>query len=252
MAAPHMNDGEYARRPSFFKCYSESLHSNGIRFPPEFVGRHGASLPHQCILMMPNGRVWGVSLLRVANGFFFRVGWRNFVQANEIVNLDLLIFTWLGGGTFHVKRFDLGSGCPPKSDFRALGENPNDEDYYSPDIQSSDDYSPSETEFDAEAEDEHEEEVMLPAERERPTFNVELPLSFWNAHIPAASMDAQCAYFTTFDNTWEMRIGTGKGKLWIQHGWKCFVRDNALVQGDRLYFQLVDNDDVQFYVNINL
>ena len=86
--------------------------------PPEFVGRHGADLPHQCVLMMPNGRVWGVTLLRVANGFFFRIGWSSFVQANEIVNLDVLMFTWLGGGTFHVKRFDFGSGCPPKKDLR--------------------------------------------------------------------------------------------------------------------------------------
>ena len=56
----------------------------------------------------------------------------------------------------------------------ALGENPSDKDYYSPDIQSSDDYSPSETESYAEAEDEHKKEVMLPAEGERPTFNVVL------------------------------------------------------------------------------
>ena len=48
----------------------------------------------------------------------------------------------------------------------ALGENPSDKDYYSPDIQSSDDYSPSETESDTEAEDEHEEELMLSAEGE--------------------------------------------------------------------------------------
>ena len=30
MAAPPLNDGEYARLPGFFKCYSEGLHNNGI------------------------------------------------------------------------------------------------------------------------------------------------------------------------------------------------------------------------------
>ncbi|KAL1535210.1 B3 domain-containing protein-like protein [Salvia divinorum] len=118
---------------------------------------------------MPNGRVWGVNLLKVANGCFFRIGWSEFVQANNIIHLDFLTFTWLGGGKFHVKRYDFGSGCPPKNDLNADGVLSSDEDYNSPDIESSDDYSPPEGESDAESDDDYEEEMMLSGEGEYPT-----------------------------------------------------------------------------------
>ncbi|XP_047963757.1 B3 domain-containing protein At3g06220-like [Salvia hispanica] len=174
MVARPLNDGDYARLPGFFKRYSQSLHHKGIRLPPEFVGRHGGGLPHQCILVMPRRRIWGVTLLKIANGYFFRNGWRQFVEDNNITHLDFLTFTWLGGGTFHVKRYDFGSGCPPKIDFNVHGVCSPEEDYYSPDIESSDDNYPPGSEGDTDSDEVDAEDMVVPGEGEYPSFKVTL------------------------------------------------------------------------------
>ena len=79
----------------------------------------------------------------------------------------------------------------------------------------------------------------------------ELPLRFLNVFVPEPSLQNELAYFTLDKNTWEMHTRSSNGKLWVRHGWKCFVRDNTLMVGDRLCFQLVEKDEVQFYVTIH-
>lgn len=78
-----------------------------------------------------------------------------------------------------------------------------------------------------------------------------LPLRFLNAFVPVSSLQQEIAYFTLDENTWEVHTSSSNGRVWVRHGWKCFMRDNALMVGDRLCFQLVEKDEVQFYVAIH-
>ncbi|XP_047956640.1 uncharacterized protein LOC125202305 [Salvia hispanica] len=86
-------DREYLRLPSFCKRFSELHSMDELRLPPEFVAQHGAELPFDCRLVMARGRPWPVRLLRIASGWQFHVGWKEFRIHNRIVDEDLLTFT---------------------------------------------------------------------------------------------------------------------------------------------------------------
>ncbi|XP_042041109.1 uncharacterized protein LOC121786536 [Salvia splendens] len=65
-----------------------------------------------CRLVWPNGRLYMVRLLRLANGYYFSTGWPEFIRSNGIVHGDYLTFTLVDVGTFNVKRYDMGTHCP--------------------------------------------------------------------------------------------------------------------------------------------
>lgn len=103
-----------------------------------------------------------------------------------------------------MKRYDFGTGCPPKIDFNGNGAFYNviyliscmqavmkyeiftwffveahgvcspEEDYYSPNIESSDDNYPSEREGDTDLDDDYEKDMVVPGEGEYPSFGVTL------------------------------------------------------------------------------
>lgn len=77
---------------------------------------HGANLPFDCRLVMPQGRSWPVRVLNIASGCHFHNGWDNFRIYNNIVDDDLLTFTMVEPGVFHVKRYNPRTGCPPITD----------------------------------------------------------------------------------------------------------------------------------------
>ncbi|KAG6396028.1 hypothetical protein SASPL_142166 [Salvia splendens] len=84
---------------------------NGDCLPPEFDEVHGFGLPFQC--------------------------------------RDFLTFTLVGDGIFHVKRYDVHTGVPPRSDDKDIVKEDADDNPTAPKGRSSDEYQPSETETDS-------------------------------------------------------------------------------------------------------
>lgn len=60
------------------------------------------------------------------------------------------------------------------------------------------------------------------------------------------------AYFTVEDQTWQMVLRNKNGKIRTKRGWKRFMTDNRVRAGMRCTFQLIDVDEVQFYVTFEL
>ncbi|XP_047948930.1 B3 domain-containing protein REM20-like [Salvia hispanica] len=146
----------YLRLPSFMKRFSEDHSMDELRVPPEFVATHGDELPFDCRLVMSRGgRGWPVRLLKIASGCHFRVGWPEFRIINRIVQDDVFVFTMVQPGIFHVKRFKTRTGCPPVSDLTSVMDEDSDHSY-APDVDTSDDYHPSETENESSEEDDEE------------------------------------------------------------------------------------------------
>ncbi|XP_042019111.1 B3 domain-containing protein REM20-like [Salvia splendens] len=138
--------GEYHRLPSFIKVISGSRNKEELRLPPQWVAEYGNDLSFDCRLVMPNGSSWQVRALKIASGCHFCVGWSEFRRGNNISHGEKLTFTLVDVGIFHVKRYKSGTGCPPRCDREALTEEEEDDEVYTPDIDSSDDYPPSDVE----------------------------------------------------------------------------------------------------------
>ncbi|KAG6426800.1 hypothetical protein SASPL_111034 [Salvia splendens] len=113
---------DYFRLSSFMKKFSEDHSLNELAI-------HGADLPFHCRLVMPRRRSWPIRLLKIASGCHFHAGWSNFRIINDIVHDDVLTFTMV----------DAGNADSDHSD--------------TSDVDTSDDYEPSETEVDSSDDD---------------------------------------------------------------------------------------------------
>ncbi|KAL1568936.1 B3 domain-containing protein REM1-like [Salvia divinorum] len=257
MAADGEDDVDYLRLPSFVKVFSEARNMDELRLPPEFIGRYGEELPFDCRLVMPNGVTWTVRLLKIASGAHFQVGWAEFRRDNRLHHGDFLIFTLVDVGTFRVKRYNMSSGCAPRSDLEMVHEY-DIEEIYSPNLDSSDDYEPSDIGEDTDDDDDYVAERGALDMDGYPTFMVtltkthmnrtlEIPNGFWKKHIRMSALQATI-YFLVDGKTWMLTLGHNPTKIWIKHGWRRFRENNALVEGVRCNFKPVDADDVQFYV----
>ncbi|KAG6394946.1 hypothetical protein SASPL_145537 [Salvia splendens] len=168
------------------------------RLPPEFVGIHGNDLPYDCRLVWPNGIRYRVRILKLAYGFFFTSGWREFVRATGVVHGDHLTFTLVDVGDLNVKRFDSATHCPPQGDIDVV-EDDDVEGSYSPDIETSDDYVPSETESETTMDDDYVDDRRALNIDGFPTFvislttihmsrSIEIPYGFWQRNIPMGAI----------------------------------------------------------------
>ncbi|KAL1553922.1 B3 domain-containing protein-like protein [Salvia divinorum] len=79
---------------------------------------------------------------------------------------------------------------------------------------------------------------------------LEIPFGFWAQYIRMASLQAS-VFFTVEDRTWEVVLNNSLTKIWVKRGWRRFKQDNALIEGVRCTFQLVDPGEPQFYVSFD-
>ncbi|KAG6410393.1 hypothetical protein SASPL_128451 [Salvia splendens] len=259
------------------------------RLPPQWVAEHAENLPFDCRLVMPNGSSWPVRLLNIASGCYLCVGWADFRRGNNICHGEILTFTLVDGGIFHVKRYKSGTGCPPRSDLARqylvnpsffpssilvhvsnhvpnicileLDEEDLDDEIYNPDIDSSDDHAPSDVETESAEDSEYDDERGALDDDAYPTWTlklttsnikrtIEIPADFWNVHASAAPQQ-NMVHFLVDGKTWRVFLKHSKGRIWVKHGWRRFKEANALFPGVRCHFKLVDAQDIQFYVWFN-
>ncbi|KAG6403670.1 hypothetical protein SASPL_135898 [Salvia splendens] len=256
----------YHRLPSFIKVFSGGRNKDELRFPPQWVAEHGDDLPFDCRLVMPNGSRWQVRLLKIASGCHFCVGWPEFWRGNNISHGEILTFTLVDVGIFHVKSYKSGTGCPPRGDLDCqylvnlseLAEEDDDEEIYNPDFDSSDDYAPSDVEPESAEDSEYDDDRGALDDDEYPTWTlkltksnikctIEIPTDFWNLHASAAPQQ-NVVHFLVDGHTWRLFLKHSQGRIWIKHGWRRFKEANALFPGVRCHFKLVDAQDIQFYV----
>ncbi|KAG6408692.1 hypothetical protein SASPL_131711 [Salvia splendens] len=220
--------GAYQRLPSFIKVFSGARNKEEMRLPPQWVAEHGEELPFDCRLVMPNGSRWPVRVLNIASGCYFCVGWSEFWRGNKISHGETLCFTLVDVGIFHVKRYKSGSGCPPRSDLISLSEEEEDEQIYTPDIDSSDDYAPSDVESESVEDSDYDDGKGALEADEYPTWTlkltksnikrtIEIPKDFWQLHVSSAPHQ-DVVHFLVEGQTWRLFLKHSSGKIWIKHG----------------------------------
>ncbi|KAG6434543.1 hypothetical protein SASPL_106181 [Salvia splendens] len=156
---------DYFRLPSFFKKFSEDHSMDELRIPPKFVETHGANLPFDSRLVTTSA------------------GNREYASFGSQVDV----------GVFHVKRYKPNSGFPPLSDLQVVEDEDSDPSY-SLDVDTSDDYEPSDTEIDTSDDDGYVSDAGALDEDGCPTFVVtltpanikrtlEISFPFWQWYI---------------------------------------------------------------------
>ncbi|KAG6394425.1 hypothetical protein SASPL_145009 [Salvia splendens] len=128
-----------------------------------------------------------------------------------------------------------------------------------PDVDTSDDYVPTQSEcsFSSDGDDYASDAGVLDDDG-CPTFTVnlnasninrtlEIPMAFWRRHVRMISLqDPVC--FNVNGDSWYIILDHNETKIWVKRGWRCFKERNNLVVGVRCHFQLIDRNEVQFYV----
>ncbi|KAG6387657.1 hypothetical protein SASPL_152849 [Salvia splendens] len=249
---------DYFRLPSFMKKISIEHCLTELRIPPEFVALHAAQLPFDCRLVMPSGQSWQVRLLNIASGCHFHTGWSEFRLANNIIHDDVLTFTMVDAGIFHVKRYNPRTGCPRLSDLQEEDEYGGSDHSDAPDVNTSDDYVPSDTEGgDSSEEDDYAPDpgvlddgcptFTVTMDRSNISRSLEIPMAFWRRHIRMNSLQYP-VYFNVNGDSWFIVLDHSDTNIWVKRGWRRFKEANNIVVGTRCHFKLIDRNEVQFYV----
>nr|GLL39076.1 B3 domain-containing protein Os12g0591400-like [Ipomoea trifida] len=93
-------------RPQFYKfIFSHEL--TRLRFPLEFVRRHGRNLPKVACLEVPTGKVSKIHVVHDSQGrIWLAKGWEEFTKNYSIREGHFLVFRYDGESHFHVLIFD--------------------------------------------------------------------------------------------------------------------------------------------------
>ncbi|KAG6430818.1 hypothetical protein SASPL_108891 [Salvia splendens] len=105
------------------------------------------------------------------------MGWPEFVRDNLFKHEVFLTVTLVDVGIFNVKRYDFRTGLPPRWDGEDIANGDTDDSPTAPDVDSSDDYQPSETETDSFDNSEYEDDQGALDVDGCPTFVVTITTS---------------------------------------------------------------------------
>ncbi|KAL2335795.1 hypothetical protein Fmac_010241 [Flemingia macrophylla] len=92
-----------------------SIHGNQMRIPEEFINRFGDELSTLAAITVPDGRVWKMRLKKRGKHVLFCTQWREFVNYYSLSYGSQLVFRYEGNSNFHVLIFDITSAeiCYP-------------------------------------------------------------------------------------------------------------------------------------------
>ncbi|KAJ3678138.1 hypothetical protein LUZ60_001941 [Juncus effusus] len=111
-----MRRGEICGNVSFYQQMDGSfMHQMSI--PTKFTTNSGGHIGKIVKLKGPSGNIWQIGVTKRAAKFVLRVGWKEFILANDIKENDILIFKYNGNSSFEVQIFQ--NGCERISSFFA-------------------------------------------------------------------------------------------------------------------------------------
>lgn len=102
----------------FFKIFLPNLSSKQLKIPPAFHPHVEGEAPARFYLKGPSDYIWGVDLVKRADGLFFADGWEKFVFDHSLAAGDFLLFKYNGSSTLSVVVFD-NTACEKEGAFIA-------------------------------------------------------------------------------------------------------------------------------------
>ncbi|KAL4196132.1 hypothetical protein AMTRI_Chr04g181840 [Amborella trichopoda] len=203
---------------------------------------------HEAVLEGPSGNCWNVEVEEVGDALCFSRGWKKFVEDHSLNDGDFLVFYYDGDTHFLINIFDE-IACERDDAF---------------DVECSEKYSPVEKNMSESppaivkasenlVTDKQNEGAIQKAQSFRTThlhfivvmrstlvsskFNVTIPHKFVAMDVLTKDQNIKLQV-PNMKNSWPAKISWARGKTRISSGWKKFVTDNDLKEGDACVFEL--------------
>ncbi|MCD7466545.1 hypothetical protein HAX54_003356 [Datura stramonium] len=237
--------------PAFIKVYSPEMCYPKLKIPSGFLKFFNGDIPMISLLEVegPARRSWRVVVEKIEEDFFFKGGWPNFVQDNNLEFEDFLNFSYAGNSIFYVKIY--GKNGFLKQDLTAIEElelHPLDEEN-THEIQA---IAPL-------ADQELDESVnsvvsvtLFEVVMKKSNFSkvlLNIPSTFGKKYMMRGQKFEKMATLQTDSASWPV-IVRSSDRLKFRKGWRKFLRDNDLCLGDVLRFELIDEENFILKVSI--
>ncbi|KAF8405107.1 hypothetical protein HHK36_010005 [Tetracentron sinense] len=208
--------------------------SNLQGIPKKFVRKFGNTLSDVAFLKVPSGTIWCVGLRKADGEVWFQNSWQEFMEYHSIHDGHFLVFRYDGNSHFHVLIFDM-SACEIEYPFDTKKfEEPKKEISEEDFVEILDASPPCQTRRDG---------APLP----RLWSHKNMRLSFATRYFKGL----QNVTLRVLDGrTWSVWCTYGKTSAKICGGWKAFVRDNYLEEGDVCVFELIKRKHIELKVTI--
>ncbi|CAN1264323.1 Putative B3 domain-containing protein Os03g0621600 [Linum perenne] len=86
--------------------WSKPFREGKLRLPKGFAKEHGAELPNEVLLKLPNGAEWQVSVVRGRKRIWFVKGWKEFAEFYSLKPTNYLVFRLVSRSRLNVIIFD--------------------------------------------------------------------------------------------------------------------------------------------------
>ncbi|KAM7529084.1 hypothetical protein LguiB_032494 [Lonicera macranthoides] len=246
-------------------CHLHHAFDSPLRIPPAFIKYFKGVLPSTSVLRTPAKRSWRVDMNKVDKNFYFQKGWSEFVRDNSLMRGDFLIFSYVGNSDFYVNIFDKnncqkeftvttsGSDEPQRllQRNRTVGPCESDERMCTDSIEMGtsipvqDNTGALETPSKLSANKPFFESVLNPTYVR--TGYMYIPLEFVESYMSSHRLTAR---LTHLNKSWLVKLVRRGNRIVFSCGWRLFVADNTLLEGDICRFELNQTDDYAFNVAI--
>ncbi|XP_059279986.1 B3 domain-containing protein At3g06220-like isoform X1 [Lycium ferocissimum] len=213
--------------PEFFLCFPQT------RIPPAFLKFFNGETPALFVLEGPAGRSWQVGVEQIESDLFFKRGWPDFVEENNLEYGDFLTFCYAGNSKLYVKIYEK-DGClkqdqenvhapsPPAPTDQAANESGNS--------------NVSITLFELVM-----NEYCLKRKR------LTIPAVFGNRFMKRG--EEKIATLRTGSDSWQVKV-CRDDRFLLRKGIGKFMCDNNLRVGDACRFELIDEEEFIMVVHI--
>ncbi|XP_016501194.1 B3 domain-containing protein REM16-like [Nicotiana tabacum] len=260
------------RRAVFFKIFNPTVKSE-LRIPAHFLRHISEDSPDKATLKCLSGGTWNVKLHIDENGLLINQGWEKFHKDNHIEGGEFLLFRYDGALQFTIRIFSKNG---MEREVKSINMDKNqkasifdmDKNQKMPPKYPYNSKFPKQTHVDVENGTEHEtprKKVAL--EKTEVLLTPDIPqfvkcLKGYNVnkscfiYVPKPL----CEQLSESANKTTVVLSNSEGKQWKVNcilqkgyhafcgGWKQFVKDNKLKEGDVCVFQLVNTNELKVSV----
>ncbi|XP_073001946.1 putative B3 domain-containing protein Os04g0347400 [Typha latifolia] len=239
------------KRLQFFKVLlPESMEK--LRIPPNFAVHllnNNIFDGREATILSPLGKFWHVELIRDGSQVFFGRGWNKFLKAYDLLVGYMLVLRYEGNLVFTIKVFDLSACCKDFSDPIATRDQvSHDEEQRN--MPSSNTKKKNEVTS--------AEKISACSKPSLPHFQRTIqPYTFTKHFISVPKRFCSSAGLSTKreiilrnsqQRSWPVNLGISSRYNFLGKGWAELCAENNIKEGDRCFFELVEENVVQFRV----
>ncbi|XP_019262063.1 PREDICTED: B3 domain-containing protein Os11g0197600-like [Nicotiana attenuata] len=254
------------RRAIFFKIFNPTVKSE-LRIPAHFLRHISEDSPDKATLRCLSGGIWNVKLHIDEDGLLIHQGWEKFHKDNHIEDGEFLVFRYDRALQFTVRIFNK-NGLEREAKSTTMDKNQKADTFKNQKRPPKYPYNPKQTHVDVENGTEHETpRKKVAVEKAKVLLTPDIPqfvkcLKSYNVnkscfiYVPKSF----CEQLSESANKTTVILSNSEGKKWKVNfvlqkgyhafcgGWKQFVKDNKLKEGDVCVFQLVNTNELKVSV----